>query len=86
MNCSDAAQYRSKGRLPVVDFRCATNGAVMCRSAQPLVGLSRKNSEADVQLLNLYRIRGDMNDPYEVELPSNYLIMDARKVILLYWR
>ncbi len=50
--------HRSKGRFPVVTYRHAANGAVMTRSAQPLVGLVQNASIADRKLLDLYRRLG----------------------------
>ena len=35
-----AAKFRSKGRLPVITYRCSKTGAVLTRSSQPMVGLT----------------------------------------------
>jgi hypothetical protein len=51
----DAAAWRSKNRLPVVTYRHGLTGAVLTRSAQPLVGIQKKFSTADVALLSAYR-------------------------------
>jgi hypothetical protein len=42
----------------------STHGApVLCRSAQPLVGITGKNSAEDEMLLNLYRLKGKSYPP-----------------------
>lgn len=53
------AEHRSKGRLPVVTYRHAVdgNGAVLLRSAQPLVGLTQKASPEDEFLMECFRMR-----------------------------
>ncbi len=53
----------------------------MCRSAQPFVGVLRHRSQADKFLLNLYRLRGDVNDRSEIENPSDFYVFDCRKPI-----
>ena len=53
-----AIAHRSKGRLPVVTYRHAFTNAVMTRSAQPLVSLTMKACDADMTMLNLYRLKG----------------------------
>lgn len=58
-----AAAYRSKGRLPAVTYRHARTGAVMTRSAQPLVGITMKGCKSDEKLLDLYRLQGIPFDP-----------------------
>lgn len=50
--------FRSKARLPVVTYLHGPTGAVLTRSAQPMVGLGQKNCAADAKLLNLYRCKG----------------------------
>eukprot|EP00850_Spirogloea_muscicola_P000602 SM000002S05682 [mRNA] locus=s2:1511167:1515854:- [translate_table: standard] len=47
-----ASAFRARGRLPAVSWRHPVNGATLCRSAQPLVGimLSSRN-EADEKLV-----------------------------------
>jgi len=50
--------FRSKARLPVVTYLHGPTGAVLTRSAQPMVGLGQKNCAADSKLLNLYRCKG----------------------------
>lgn len=54
----EAAAYRSKRRLPTAVWRSPRTGAVLCRSSQPMVGLSQKSSRADQALLNAYRTQG----------------------------
>ena len=53
-----ATKFRSKGRLPVITFRCAETGAVLTRSSQPMVGITQKSCPVDEALLNLYRMKG----------------------------
>ncbi len=76
-----AAKFRSKCRMPAVSWRCKRNGAVLVRSAQPMVGLKSNRNAADEKLLNLYRVRGDIHNPIEMEYPSTLYILDARKII-----
>lgn len=54
----EAAAYRSKRRLPTAVWRSPRTGALLCRSSQPMVGLSQKSSRADQALLNAYRTQG----------------------------
>ena len=44
-------KYRSKGRVPVPVWRHPTTNAVLCRSAQPMVGLKMKKSSMDEKLV-----------------------------------
>ncbi|OWZ09929.1 Myotubularin [Phytophthora megakarya] len=46
-----ASKFRSKGRIPVLSWRDRHTGAVICRSSQPLVGLSQKQCDKDVFLI-----------------------------------
>jgi myotubularin-related protein 1/2 len=59
----EASTFRSRGRLPCVTYRHAATGAVISRSAQPLVGLIQKSSQIDQALLCLYRLHGASLDP-----------------------
>ena len=59
----DASAFRSQRRLPAVTYRHAATGAVLTRSAQPMVGLTQKTSRQDQALLNLYRLHGKTVDP-----------------------
>eukprot|EP01138_Halocafeteria_seosinensis_P008674 gb/GECG01008866.1/.p1 GENE.gb/GECG01008866.1/~~gb/GECG01008866.1/.p1 ORF type:complete len:1419 (+),score=156.48 gb/GECG01008866.1/:1-4257(+) len=47
-----SAQFRSRGRLPVLTWHHPANGAAILRSAQPLIGLRRKSCEEDEKLLH----------------------------------
>ena len=47
------AQFRSRGRLPVMTWRHPTNTASISRCAQPRVGLKGKRCDEDEKLLNL---------------------------------
>jgi hypothetical protein len=51
------AEHRSKSRLPVVTYRHLANGAVLLRSAQPMVGLTLKSSSDDELIMECYRLR-----------------------------
>jgi hypothetical protein len=44
-------KYRSKARVPVPVWRHPKTNAVLCRSAQPMVGLKMKKSSIDEKLL-----------------------------------
>ena len=46
-----SAQFRDGGRFPIMCYR-HSNGAVLCRGSQPLVG-AMKRSKPDEQLLNV---------------------------------
>jgi len=76
-----AAKFRSKCRMPAVSWRSKKNGAVLCRCSQPMVGVKKDRCASDEKLLNLYRVRGDIHNPAELEEPSTLYIMDARKQI-----
>lgn len=78
---TEAAKFRSRGRIPALTWRNFRTGAVLCRSSQPMVGVLGHKSLADKLLLNLYRVRGDVNDVEEIENPSDFYIMDCRKTI-----
>lgn len=77
----EASKFRSKGRLPALSWRNSRTGAVLTRSAQPLVGVLGHRSLADKLLLDLYRTRGDLNDCAEIERPSDFYIIDCRRSI-----
>lgn len=78
-----AAAYRSKKRFPVITFRCARTGAVLTRSAQPMVGVTQKTSPADQKLLNLYRTKGEPDSESEQEFPSVSLRCPAQQPVEL---
>jgi hypothetical protein len=78
---TEAARFRSRGRLPALTWRNYRTGALLCRSSQPMVGVLGHKSLADKLLLNLYRVMGDVNNVAEIEDPSDYYIMDCRKTI-----
>jgi hypothetical protein len=77
----EAAKFRSKSRMPALTWRNQRNGALLCRSSQPMVGVLGHKSLSDKLLLNLYRVRGDINDVAEIDNPSDFYIMDCRKAI-----
>jgi hypothetical protein len=61
-----AAQFRSRNRLPAFSWRHPMNRCCLCRSSQPLVGLSQNRSLDDEQLLeaiNLSSKTATSNDP-----------------------
>eukprot|EP01132_Coremiostelium_polycephalum_P008285 gene8285-10180_t len=51
-----SAQFRSKGRIPVLAYRHWQNKCSITRCSQPLVGISRSRSEEDEFLLNAIRL------------------------------
>jgi Myotubularin-like phosphatase domain len=55
------AEHRSRGRLPVVTYRYS-NGAVLLRSAQPLVGITKKSSVEDGYIVECFRMRDKVLD------------------------
>lgn len=55
--------FRSRARLPVVTYLHRATGAVLTRSAQPMVGLAQKNCPEDEKLLSLYRCKGRIVQP-----------------------
>ena len=68
-----SAAFRSKDRLPVINYR-HSNGTVMSRSSQPLVGLGNKSCDADIEMLKAYRMYKDSRDSSNLA----YYILDAR--------
>jgi myotubularin-related protein 1/2 len=76
-----AIAHRSKGRLPAITYRHSFTGAVMTRSAQPLVGITMKACDADMALLNYYRLKGSAPGPSDFEVPTKFYIFDARRQI-----
>jgi hypothetical protein len=66
-----AAAFRSKCRFPAITYRHAATGSVMCRSSQPLVGLSNNSCEEDIIMLKSYRL-------YVQDDTLPYYILDAR--------
>ena len=77
----EASKFRSKGRLPALTWRNPRTGAVMARSAQPMVGVLGHKSLADKFLLNLYRSRGDLDDRMEIDRQSDFYVVDCRRSI-----
>lgn len=74
-----ASQFRSRNRLPCVTYLHKFSNAVITRSAQPLVGLTQKNSIEDENLLNLIRMKGIEAPPKSPKfLNSKLYIVDAR--------
>jgi Myotubularin-like phosphatase domain len=69
---SDAANFRSRGRLPVVTW-VSPHGCTIARSSQPATGMSRSRSGADEQLIDALRVNGAN--------PSHFVIVDARPKI-----
>lgn len=67
---SVAAKFRSKGRIPVLSWRDIHTGAVICRSSQPLVGLSQKQCDKDVFLIQAIAASNPSS--------SKLMIIDAR--------
>lgn len=67
---SVAAKFRSKGRIPVLSWRDIHTGAVICRSSQPLVGLSQKQCDKDVFLIQAIAASNPSS--------SKLVIIDAR--------
>ena len=54
---TEVAQYRSKGRIPVLTY-LHSNGNPICRASQPLVGIQNRRSEGDEELLDGIRLAG----------------------------
>ena len=50
-----AAAFRSKSRLPVLSWYCAKGGNAICRSSQPLVGITGNCSVPDQDLVDAIR-------------------------------
>ncbi|KAJ0411492.1 hypothetical protein ATCC90586_008541 [Pythium insidiosum] len=67
-----AAAFRSHNRVPVVSWLHRQNGATICRSSQPLVGLKSNRSPEDEQLVRLLCLSGNHHGY------GRYVIMDAR--------
>ena len=47
------ASYRTKNRLPVLDWIHPETGSALLRSSQPMVGLSETKNDADRKYLKL---------------------------------
>uniref|UniRef100_A0A7S2CT85 Myotubularin phosphatase domain-containing protein n=1 Tax=Octactis speculum TaxID=3111310 RepID=A0A7S2CT85_9STRA len=78
--------FRSKKRMPAVTWQnWQYPGAVLARSAQPMVGLSNKRSKEDEQLISLYRCRGHAESSEGGTTPDGkpfeMYIFDCRKSI-----
>ena len=67
-------KYRSKARVPVPVWRHPVTNAVLCRSAQPMVGLKMKKSSMDERLLR--RLMGCCGAS-----TKKYYFVDARSYI-----
>lgn len=65
-----AAKFRSKNRIPALSWRDIHTGAVICRSSQPLVGLSQKQCDEDVFLIQAIAAANPSS--------SKLVIIDAR--------
>ena len=74
---ADAAQYRSRHRMPAVTWG-APGGAVLARSSQPMSGITASRSLADKLLLNLLRTKGKLHSEEEQQHPSKFYIVDCR--------
>ena len=67
-------KYRSKGRVPVPVWRHPTTNAVLCRSAQPMVGIKMKRSSMDEKLVK--RLMGCCGAS-----TKKYYFVDARSYV-----
>ncbi|KDO17693.1 hypothetical protein SPRG_16905 [Saprolegnia parasitica CBS 223.65] len=72
-----AATFRSSRRLPAVCWQHPTNGAVICRSSQPLVGLKSARSSDDEDLVRLL-CQPENPAALGAYQSHRYVIMDAR--------
>lgn len=77
----EAANFRSRRRLPALTWRSSVTGACLCRSSQPNAGLFGKTNLCDKLLHNLYRIRGDGYNDTERVNPTTYYIIDCRSKV-----
>lgn len=73
-----AAKFRSKNRMPCITYLHKETGAVLTRSAQPMVGLTQKTCVEDEKLLNLYRCKGKSNLSRITDEHSKFYIFDCR--------
>lgn len=71
---AQVCKYRSKGRVPVPVWRHPTTNAVLCRSAQPMVGIKMKRSAMDEKLIR--RIMGCCGAS-----TKKYYFVDARSYV-----
>eukprot|EP01084_Bolivina_argentea_P154521 269352_1 len=53
--CINAAKFRSKSRMVVLDYYNALNGNVILRCAQPMRGIMNHNNEYDIKYINKCR-------------------------------
>ena len=78
---SRAAKYRSKCRIPALVWRHPTLKSVLCRSAQPLTGLSGAAVPEDEELLHIIRrasLPEDAGHKDRINHPPPMYIFDAR--------
>jgi hypothetical protein len=87
----EAALFRSKSRFPVLSWRDPKNRASLCRSSQPMVGITQKRSTMDellIEKINMagidaYRAELDKTivDPWSTDFNKPFVFMDARPKI-----
>ena len=69
---SDAATFRSKGRLPVMVWHHTESKVVMCRCAQPLAGLGGKRNAGDEKLVEAIATAAASEIEFDDRLPIEY--------------
>jgi myotubularin-related protein 1/2 len=87
----EAAPFRSKNRFPVLSWRDPKTKASLCRSSQPMVGITQKRSTTDellIEKINMagqeaYRAQLDKTlvDPWSSDSCKPFVFMDARPKI-----
>ena len=60
--------------MPVITYRHASNGAVLTRCSQPLLGLTYRKCIEDEQLLDLYRVQGHTTQEVCVSYPTLFYL------------
>ena len=80
-----AASFRSRGRVPVCEY-VHSNGASICRSGQPKIGLALAHNEADERLVASLAAAGrgrrlDSTGAHELGQDDSLCILDARPAL-----
>lgn len=59
----ESARFRTKGRIPVCCWRQRENGAALCRSSQPLVGVVGNTNNDDEYLIRSIQLASQASHP-----------------------
>ena len=79
----DAAQFRSRGRIPVLSWRCAATGVCLARAAQPKSGTTKRRSRADEDLVAAIFEAGAQPSRLSLVLPIELRPFDGRGFVAM---